>query len=202
MKTGEKKRTTGGDAGTAPFFSEEAEEEARPVVPLGWVSGPESDSRPARGKWARNLTLALAVIAAGAAGAAGGYLALTTGAAESAAEATGGVAPEAHSPQTAPGNSRTDPAGAERSRRAVGESLAREEPETPRPKEPEGHGRSGDERAEHALREAERRREAEEKLAERRREEEEKRAERRRDEEEREKPKARLVGTLSERPGL
>lgn len=196
MKAEENNLPADGDTGTAPLFTEEAEEEARPVIPLP----PVVSARPPRGKATRNLTLALAMLAAGAAGAAAGYLAFTRETPEPPATVTTGTAPQPAA--THPVTSNTSEAltrVATGARRQV-EAPARVESELPRTEETERRGRDEEEHAERALKEEERRREDAEERAARWREEAEKRAERRRDEGERGKPKARLVGTLSESP--
>ena len=179
-----------------PLFTEEAEEEARPVVPLAVTHDDATVVRPRRGRLPRNLVLALAVVCAGAAGAAAGYLAHTQRAQEPAAEISVGEAPEQAAPPSTP-----------TVRRAQDKPQAQVEAERPGLIENEGRRRDAGERAmsireeEERLREsekksAERMREQEKKVAERRREDEKKMAEQRRDEEKGEKPKARLVGTI------
>src|SRR5215218_3171195 len=102
MKEEEKHLAAGGDGAAVeePLFTEEAEEEARPVVPLGRVGDGGPASGRVRGRLPRSFILALAVIAAGAAGATAGLLAYMGRAPRPAAEATTGVAPESNTSQT------------------------------------------------------------------------------------------------------
>ena len=190
-----------------PLFTEEAEEEARPVVPLAGTHDDAMVVRPRRGRMPRNLVLALAVLCAGAAGAAAGYLAHTQRAQEPTTEISVGEVPEQPPPPPAPSNSQETSAAAPTVRRAQDKPQAQVEAERPGSIENEGRRRDAGERAEsireeeERLREsekksAERLREQEKKVAERRREDEKRMAEQRRDEEKGEKPKARLVGTI------
>ena len=127
METEENSIPAGGDAGAATaetLFNEEAEEEARPVVPLRRVGDAGPSSRRACGRLPRNLILALAVIVAGAAGGAVGYLAHMRQAPQPAAEATAGVAPEPDTPREVVS------AGTDTSAAAASEARARPEPPT------------------------------------------------------------------------
>lgn len=189
-----------------PLFTEEAEEEARPVVPLAGTHDDATVVRPRRGRLPRNLALALAVVCAGAAGAAAGYLAHTQRAQEPAAEISVGEAPEQAPPALS--NSPETSAAAPTVRMAQDKPQAQVEAERPGLIENERRGRDEWGRAgsirkeEERLRKsekksAERLREQEKKIAERRSEEEKRTAEQRRDEEKGGKPKARLVGTLT-----
>lgn len=207
------KLPAGADAGTngaAPLFTEEAEETACPVVPLrrpDAARGAAKRSRPAPGRRPRNLLLALAVLAAGAAGTAGGYLASVGEAPGPPASAITHSPPESPPPQ--PVTPRPVPAppsdapGAAGGQRMRVEMPARYEPERAITRESAGGERDEDakKRAERAREEEERRREDAEERAERAREEAEERAERRRrDAEKRGKPKSRLIGVVTERP--
>lgn len=192
MKAEERHLAAGGDGAAVeePLFTEEAEEEARPVVPLGRVGDGGPASGQVRGRLPRSFILALAVIAAGAAGATAGLLTYIGRAPRPAAEATTGVAPEPNTPQTAVSGGAETP--------TAEKSDARAEPERPTTNKADVRGRDAEERAERAREEEEPRREDEEVRAERRRGGDEKRAERR-DEKKDGKPKARLVGTITER---
>lgn len=209
MATGDRDRSRGADGGPPPFFTEEAEEVARPVVPLGQAGDDVTVVRPRRGGLPRSVALALAFAAAGAAGAAGGYLLHTRRAAEPAPEARAGAAPE----QTPPPPAASD--GPENSAPVTTARRGQDKPQAPAQTVPAGleeknerRGRDEGDRGEGAKEEEEgRRRESEKKVAERRREDEKKLAERareeekklaeRRDEDKGEKPKARLVGTIT-----
>jgi len=211
MATGDRHPRGGANAGPAPLFNEEALEEARPVVPLVETRDEATVVRPRRGRLPRNVALALAVVIAGAAGVAAGYFAHTERTTEPAAEVTTGAstgeAPEqAPTPSVANDGPETS-ASAPSARGAQGTPRAQVEIERPDPKDNEGRGRDYEERAESVKKEeerlrerekrnAERSREDEKKIAERRREDEKKVAERR-DEEKGDKPKARLVGTIT-----
>lgn len=192
-------------ARSEPLFTEEAEEEARPVVPLGGTHDEATVVRPRRGKLPRNAALALALVAAGTAGVAAGYMAHTRQAPAPAAEVTAGAAPGQSAPtvSNSPEASAAVPAG----RRARGVQQSQVETERPDLKENEGRGRDEEERAAGTKKEEERRRErgkesaerlrdGEKKIAERLREEGKKIIERGRDREKGEKPKARLVDTI------
>lgn len=200
--------------GSAPLFTEEAEETARPVVPLRRFSAAwdaAKRNRPALGGRPRNLLLALALVAAGTVGAAAGYLAGVGKAPAPAAEATAQATPEPAPPQPAPPqpvpprpvpSASSDAAAAAGAPRMRVEVPARFEPERTTAADAVRAERDeeAEERAERAREEEERRREAEEERAEEAREEAEERAERRRDAEKRQKKKARLIGVVTERP--
>ncbi|MFL6334230.1 MAG: hypothetical protein ACJ754_13030 [Pyrinomonadaceae bacterium] len=201
METEENSIPAGGDAGAVTaetLFDEEAEEEARPVVPLRRVGDAGPLSRRARGRLPRNLILALAVIVAGAAGGAVGYLAHMRRAPQPAAEATAGVAPEPDTPRAAVS------AGADTSTAAASEAGPQPRPEPPTGVEPERpklnkvdvRGRDAEEHDERASEAGKPRRNDEDVRVEHQRGDDEKRVERR-DEEKRGKPKARLVGTIT-----
>ena len=195
---------------TTPRFDEEAEETARPVVPLvrsvsddasaGSASGPRVAVRTGRmSTWPQGLILILAVAAGVTAGATAVYLntrsTVPSAAPQTSTEATVGGAPEPASTQpersNVPGASAAAPRGSEA--RGGGQSV-RDEPEGRDRKEAERRGRNEEKLVEHARKEAERRLKEEEKLA--RREEAEKRAERGRDQEKRGEPKAQLFDSI------
>ena len=209
MKTEEKHLAAGGgEAAEEPLFTEEAEEEARPVVPLGRLDDGGPASRRTRGRLPRSFLLVLALIAAGAAGATAALLAHMGRASHPAVEATANVAPEPDTPQTAVSNIKETSMAGKSDAHARPESRAQFEPERPQTDKVDVRGRDAEERAERARDEEESRRDEEQARAERRRggdemrqgrEENEKRAERR-VEEKSGKPKARLVGTITERP--
>ena len=188
-----------GAALAAPLFTEEAEEEARPVVPLGRIGAARPPTNPARRRLPQSLLLVLVFIVAGAfVGAAAGYLSLTRRAHEPAAQATADVTPAP--PQPAPGNSSEPSAVAARERPSRVEPQAHGETQRPNPERAEGRVRDEGGRAEHERKEERPRPEGAEASGERRHEESEKIEERQRDEEKHGKPKARLVGTITERP--
>lgn len=197
-----------------PSFDEEAEEVARPVVPLVGIDNAEAAARPARipwaairpgrGAWPRSLVPALALAAGMAVGAAvvhrGTKQAAPSAAPQTSAEATAGAA----GGPTLPEPVRTDVSGV--SSGPPGGHQARREPSVT--DEPEGRDRNEAERGE---RDEGKRAERERKEDERRRREDEKRAERGRKEAEKEgerqsrkiekgvKPEARRVGVIIER---
>jgi hypothetical protein len=188
------------------FFTEEAEEEARPVVPLRRVGHAGASPTRARGRLPRSFILALALIAAGSAGATAGYLAYLGREPQPAAEATTSVAPEPDPPPTV--SNSTDTPAAEK-------SDVRARPETPARVELDSSGTNsvdvrGEDREEHTVRVREEeppRRQEKVVRAERRRGREEVRDGRREeqvrivpgDQEKGERPKARLVGTITGR---
>ena len=95
MGAGEKHLTAdGGTDSEEPFFDEEAEEEARPVVPLGVIGDARPSTGRRRGGLPQSLVLTLAVIGAGTAGAAVGYLTFRERAPRPAAEAHAIATPE------------------------------------------------------------------------------------------------------------
>jgi hypothetical protein len=200
MAADEKHPHGGANAEPAPFFNEEAEEEARPVVPLVQTRDEATVVRPRRGRLPRNVVLALAVVIAGAAGVAAGYLAHTRQTTESAAEVTTSETPERAPTPSAANDGPETSASVPAVRRAQDKPQARVELERPDSKENEGRGRdeeAEEARAESIKKEGEGHSEKGKRSAERPREDEKKIAERRRDEEKGEKPKARLVGTIT-----
>lgn len=194
----------------ASFFDDRAEEKARPVVPLRRdddADTPTVLARRARGRLPRGPMLALIVVAALAVGAVASYLSFRPGVPATSAEATPSTAsgPVSSQPEPAPSRGASDEAsgtaaGATRDAGRRDSADERIVPVSRDPKETEERERDAEKLAERARKEEERRLEDEKKHAEREREEAKKRDERRRDEGKRDKPKARLVGTFTERP--
>jgi uncharacterized membrane protein len=194
----------------ASFFDDRAEEKARPVVPLGREDDVDATTvviRRPRGGLPRNLTIGLIVIAALFVGAVASYLSFRPASPSTSAEATASGASEPVSSQPEPSPLRRPTGnGSETSTgvtRGSGRGASPEVPVVPvndDPRASEGRERDEKKLAERARKEEERRREDEKKLAEREREEAKKMDERRRDKEKRDKPKARLLGTISEIP--
>ncbi|MDQ3920536.1 MAG: hypothetical protein M3348_18905, partial [Acidobacteriota bacterium] len=60
MAAGDRDGSLGANGGSPPFFTEEAEEVARPVVPLGQAGEDVTVVRPRRGGLPRVVALALA----------------------------------------------------------------------------------------------------------------------------------------------
>lgn len=200
----------GGGAAAAgePLFTEEAEEEARPVVPLARVAGTRPYAGPAPGRLPQGFVLLLAVIAAGAAGATAGLLAYTGRAPQTPAETIVSDTPEADTTRAAVVSN-----GAETPQAETLKSDVSSRPEPPVTVEPERHKanreeargrdekgragrvRGGEERGREEARLERRRGSDKERDGER---DEERRAVRH-EEEKDGKPKARLVGTITGR---
>lgn len=198
---------------TAPRFNSEAEAEARPVEPLGRVAAPADSARPPyrprmttrarRVTWRRYLLLAWAIVATLAAGGIALYRNTRTTPASTQSSVEETTDQESESTPTRP--ARADVAGTgtkpARETEARRELPRRAESDIEAGKESERRERDEEKRDEHARKEEEHRGHEEEKRAERERKEAEKRAERqRRDSEKRGEPKARLIGTITEKP--
>lgn len=196
----------GASATDEPLFTEEAEVEARPVVPLARVNDSAQAAGRLRGRIPQSLILVLAVIVAGAAGAAAGYLTFRERTPGTAVETTTAAAPAPDMTPVAVSES-SNASPAEQS-----DVTARpEEPEGVEPERPEGNqagvnGRAAEDRVQ-SVREERPRREREPVRAGRRHNSDERRAVRsvdvresaRRDEDGGGRPKARLVGTITVR---
>jgi hypothetical protein len=197
----------GGAAVEETFFTEEAEEEARPVVPLGRVGHAGAARRRARGRLPRSFILALALIAAGSAGATAGYLAYLGRALQPATEATTNVASEPDPPPPTVSNSTDTPTAEKSDVRARSETPARVELDDSRTNRVDVRGEDKEEHTVRVREEEPPRREMREMRVERRRERDEVRDGRREgrgrivpgDGEKGGKPKARLVGTITGR---
>ncbi len=209
-------QAAGGAAVGEPLFTEEAEEEARPVVPLRQVEAAGPSSTRSRGGLPLSLNLLLYVILAGAAGAVGGYFVFRGQAPQPAVQAS------AETPHEPPATQPTVDDGTDTSTVKNDETPPRPatpasvEPERPATNTAESRPRDGvEERVEHR-REPNARDENDE--ARPRREEVTARAESRRrtdenqivrpreekrvvrhDDEQDGRPKARLVGTITGR---
>lgn len=216
MDGGRNKRATGGAAVEEPFFTEEAEEEALPVVPLRQAEATGTSSVRRRGRLSQSLNLLLAVILAGAAGAVAGYFVFREQAPQPAIQASETIpVPPALQPTVDSGTNTSSVEKDETPSRP--EPPVRVEPEHPmtstaespgRDAEEErvGHGREQTVRDEHeearprqeevTLRAEPQRRTDERQIVRRR---EENRGVRRDDEQDG-RPKARLVGTITVRP--
>lgn len=204
MQSERNKQVTGGAAVEGPLFTEEAEEEARPVVPLhqAEAAGPSS-TRPRR-RLPQSLNLLLAVILAGAAGAVAGYFVFKEQASQPAVQASAETIPVPPATQPTVDKAADTPV-----------TSVRVEPERPAPNSAESPARDGEEerversreqtardehdearpRREVTARAESQRRTDESQIVARR---EEKRAARRDDDQD-ERPKARLVGTITGR---
>lgn len=199
-----------------PFFTEQAEEEARPVVPLGRAGDAGPSYGTTRGRLPRGVNLLLAVILAGAAGAAAGYVVFRERVPQPAAEASAAGTPEPVTSQATVSGGADAPAAEKDEMSPRPELPARVEPERPATNtagaRPRDEGKEQVERArEDAVRErgeeAQPRGEAVAARAERCGRDESRpgrrsvvrRIERRDDDEQGERPKARLVGTITRR---
>lgn len=199
-----------------PFFTEEAEEEARPVVPLRQAEALGPSSMRPRGGLPQSLNLLLAVILAGAAGAVAGYFVFRERAPQPAVQASAEATPEPPATQpTADNGTNTDVGKAETPSRP--ESPVRVEPE--RPATDTAESRPRDDEVERVEPEREPAARVDNDEARPRREEVTARAESQRraggsqtvrrreearvmqrDDEQDGRPKARLVGTITGRP--
>lgn len=202
MGAEEKHLSAGDEVRTSePLFTEEAEEEARPVVPLGMAGEPRYFSRPGRGRLPRSFVLVLALIAAAAAGAVAGYLVHSGRAPQPAAETTAAAAPEPDTPQPAASNDTETPTAEKSDARPRPEPTTRVEPERPETNQVSVQRRDAEGRA-GRVREREEvkpRREVYESRAEHRHEADDEKRAGRHEDDKGEKPKARLVGTLTGR---
>lgn len=208
MMTEEKHLADGGDAMAAdePLFTEEAEEEARPVIPLRRVDDSAPAAGPLLGRFPQSLALVLAVIVAGAAGAGVGYLTFRERTPSPAVEATTAAAPDPATTPAAVSESTNTPAGEKSDAAAPTEQPTRVEPERAENNRAEVSGLAAENKAESES-EARPRREAEAASAERRHEAGARRTVRSggvrqavpRTEEDGGRPKARLVGTITVR---
>ena len=195
MKAEENKIAADNGAATSqdPFFTEEAEVEARPVVPLS-----QSGGAPTGSVWSRlprSLALVLAVVAAGAAGAVAG-LVFARQAPTPQVEATAVTSPE---PSLPPPTANIDPdtsSVAASGQLPNAESPASDEREHVTQKRVGGREPAKEEVAE-SRKEGARRREYESGRAERQFAEADKRSRRDDNDEKRGKPKARLVGVIT-----
>lgn len=201
----------GGRAVEEPFFTEEAEEVARPVVPLRQAEAVGPTSEQPRGRLPQSLKLSLALILAGAVGVGAGYFIFRGRAPQPTSQESAETALESPAPQPTVDESINTPAA-----RKV-ETQIKVEPERPATNAAAARPRDGgEERVEHRREqtvheesdEARPRREEAAARAESRRgtdegqavpRHEERRAVRR-DGTQDGKPKARLVGTITGRP--
>ena len=207
----------GGEAVEEPLFTEGAEEEARPVVPLQGGDAAGLSSMQSRGRLPQSLNLLLAVILAGAAGAAAGYLVSRERAPQPAVQESAETTSEPPAPQATVGNGTDALAVKKDETPSRPEQPAQVEPERPATTTEESRSRDGEaEQVEHGREQAvrdgddearprqeesaarsESQRSRDESQTVRRREE--KRIVVRREDERDGRPKARLVGTITGR---